>query len=381
VKPNLRIGIVGTGFIARGLMMFVDRLGDIDLTSILTRRPPDECSPLFKSERLTQSIDELVEKSELIVECSGDPIHATKVVDCAMQAGLPVVTMDSEFQLTTGSHFVDKGLITEAEGDQPGCLAALRENLLGMGFSPLVYGNIKGFINTNPEPEEMRKWADIQGISLQQVVSFTDGTKIQIEQAFAANAFQSDILCTGLCGCKVDSLEEGARILSDKAHQVGHPISDFIVQPGGFKGVFIVAEHDECQQSSLRYLKQGEGPYYTMLQPFHLCHLEIVKTIRRVAGGGGVLMNNTSAPRFSVGAIAKRDLKIREVIAQGIGGFDVRGVALRITDETDHVPIGLLQGAVLRENVEAGQLVERGVIDLPDSQALSIWETIRDRAL
>ena len=45
---------------------------------------------------------------------------------------------------------------------------------------------MKGFLNHHPTPGEMRYWAKRQGISLRQVTSFTDGTKIQIEQAFVA---------------------------------------------------------------------------------------------------------------------------------------------------------------------------------------------------
>ena len=48
-------------------------------------------------------------------------------VTLLVRAGRPVVTMDSELQVTTGSYFVGQGYITEADGDQPGCLARLHE--------------------------------------------------------------------------------------------------------------------------------------------------------------------------------------------------------------------------------------------------------------
>ena len=114
-----------------------------------------------------------------------------------MAASIPVVTMDAEVQVTTGSHFARKGLFTEAEGDQPGCLAALREEAVQMGFLPLVYGNIKGFLNHNPVPDEMAFWAKKQGISLDKVTAFTDGTKVQIEQGLVANGLGAGILRPG----------------------------------------------------------------------------------------------------------------------------------------------------------------------------------------
>ena len=95
--------------------------------------------------------------------------------------------MNSEFHVTVGSYFVDKGLVTEAEGDQPGVLAQLHEEAISMGFKPLVYGNIKGFLNENPTADDMEYWGNKSGISLDMVTSFTDGTKVQIEQTLVAN--------------------------------------------------------------------------------------------------------------------------------------------------------------------------------------------------
>ena len=40
-----------------------------------------------------------------------------------------------------------------------------------MGFFPLVYGNIKGFLNYNPTMEDMKFWSKKNGISLNQVTS------------------------------------------------------------------------------------------------------------------------------------------------------------------------------------------------------------------
>lgn len=53
-------------------------------------------------------------------------MYATPIVRKVMEAGIQVVTMDSELQITTGSYLkqIGKNLLKEAEGDQPGCLAA-----------------------------------------------------------------------------------------------------------------------------------------------------------------------------------------------------------------------------------------------------------------
>jgi len=179
-----KIGIIGTGYIGYGLKNTIDRLPDLEVSCLLTQRNANEFP---YEDRITNSIHELIEKSDLIVECNGNPVYATGLVEQVLEAGLPVVTMDAELQITCGTYLLSKGFITEAEGDQPGALAALKRDLIRVGFEPIVYGNLKGFLNQNPTREEMVYWSEKQGISLEQVTGATDGTKIQIEQVLGAH--------------------------------------------------------------------------------------------------------------------------------------------------------------------------------------------------
>lgn len=372
-RPLPRIGLSGTGFIARSFAhMVMKHAPDMRLDKVLTRRPPESVPDFPTHGSLTNSIDELVEGSDLVFECSGDVVHSTLVIERALAAGRPVVTMNSEFHVTTGSWFAGRGLLTEAEGDQPGCLAALRENMLAMGFSPLVYGNMKGFLNHDPTPEDMAFWSSKQGISVEQTTSFTDGTKVQIEQAFIANHAGAGILRRGMTGPARDDTVDAARDLAAMAEAAGGPVADYLLSRTQMPGVFIAARHDAEQADALNYFKLGPGPYYVMFNPHHLCSIEAIKTVRRVLSGGGVLMNNSSKPTVGVCAIAKRPLAAGERIELAIGGFDVRGEAVTIAEEPDHVPIGILNGAVLRHAVEPGQMLRFSDVDIPDSRALEI---------
>jgi len=371
-----RVGVVGTGFIAKGLVLALEERPDLTVCSVLTRTNPLARSDFPRQDLLTCSVDELLSNADVLVECSGDVIHATAVIDQAMEASVPVVTMDAEMHVTTGSYFARRGFITEAEGDQPGCLAALAEEALQMGFRPLVYGNVKGFLNHSPKREEMEFWAKKQNISLDKVISFTDGTKVEIEQALVANGMGAEIAVPGLLGIPSEDVTMGAKALAERANILGRPISDYILSPKSPPGVFIVAEHDERQKPYLRYLKMGEGPYYVLLRNFHLCHLEIAKTLRRVLNGGGVLLNNGVNPAIGIAAMAKRPLMPGHAIRRGIGSFDVRGVAIRIADEPKHVPIGLLSDAVVVRRIEEGQLIANDDVELPNSLALWAWQEI-----
>lgn len=375
----IRVGIAGTGFIARRLFDSCRLMDDLQVSVALTRRAFDSIKDLPSDVRLTQSTQELVDASDVVVECSGDPIRAAEVVRDTLAAGLPVVTMDSEFHVTCGSHFVGKGYLSEAHGDQPGVQAQIHDELVGMGFEPLVYGSMKGFLNPNPSLEDMLYWSERQGFRVQQTTSFTDGTKVQIEQALVANAFGAGIAKPGLLAVENDDVERATRTLAEAALELGHPIADFTVVPGQAPGVFVVATIAEAQRPVLAALKMGDGPYYTFVRPYHLCALEIPNTIRRTMQGQPPLLNNSAAPTIGVAAVAKRSLRPGERIDAGIGSFQVRGTAVRFRDEPNHLPIGLLYGATVRRLVEPDQMLTLDDVDLPDSYARDITlELIRD---
>lgn len=353
---------------------------DVVISRVLTRRKLDDLAAFPLAGALTNSIDDLIEHSDIIVECSGDVFYGTEVVERAFEAGLPVVTVNAELQVTTGSYLAGKGLITEAEGDQPGSLAALHEDALQMGFTPLVYGNMKGYLNHNPSREDMAYWSSKQGTSINQTTSFTDGTKVQIEQVVVGNGFGATISRPGLEGLASTNLDSSGQVLGRIADGLGQPIVDYVI-PSGYAagGVFLVCRHDENQAPAIEYFKLGGGPYYVLSRPFHLCSLEVGKTVRRVLAGGGVLLNNSVEPTLGVAAIAKREMKAGEAIERGIGGFDVRGEAIRLADETDHLPIGLLRNSVLKRALEPGQMITFDDIELQPSRALDIVIQQRDR--
>ncbi len=374
-----RISVIGSGFIAKGFINLLHDHPAHTLEKILTRTSIEKRSDIPYNDHMTNDLDELITNSDLIVECTGDALYACDTINRILEASIPVVTMNSEFHVTVGSYFIDKGLVTEAEGDQPGVLAMLHEEAIAMGFTPLVYGNIKGFLNHDPSLEDMKYWSKRSGISLNMVTSFTDGTKVQIEQALVANGLNAGIAQDGLVGLVDDDMKHGGSILADKAKELGYPISDYLLSPKLPAGVFLAVEHNANQTDGLRYYKMGDGPYYILERTFHLCHLEIMKTVNRVLKGGGVLLDNSINPTISVTTIAKRDLKPGETIKKGIGSFDVRGIAVKIKDHKGHVPIGLMKDAIIKRAVAAGAELTFDDIELPDSLAVKAWKSIEKK--
>ncbi len=368
-----RVGIVGTGPMAQSFAKLLQRhCPDLSLGAVLTRREPDSVSG-FDPACLTVSLPALLDQSDIVVEMSGDVFHGSLVAEAALKAGLPVATLNAELHVTTGSYLAGLGVFSEAEGDQPGSIAALHEDALAMGFTPLVYGNMKGFLDLNPSRSSMAYWAERQGISLANTTGATDGTKVQIEQVLVANGLGAGILSQGLAGPACASLAEGAAVLARQAQETGMVIADYVLAEGWAPtGVFIVARHDADLAPLLNYFKLGPGPDYLLVKPYHLCSLEVAKTVRRLLAGGKVLLNNGKRPRLGMGAIAKHDLPAGMLLERGAGSFDVRGVALELAAQADHVPLGLLAGARLARPVEAGALLRLDDVQLVEHPAMGM---------
>lgn len=374
-----RLGLVGTGFVGRHLALELRRRPGWRLGAVLTRRPGPV--PGFAEDELVHEIDRLIERADIVLECTGDVFWGTTVVERALEAGRPVVTYDPELHVTTGSALVGRGLLSEAEGDQPGSLAALAEEARAMGFEPLVYGNLKGFLDRDPSPESMAHWAERQGLSLPMVTAFTDGTKLQIEQCLVGNGLGADIVQEELSGPAEADLGRGAHLLAEAAERLGRPITDYLLGRGFPHGVFVVARHKEEQRAALRYLKMGDGPFYTLLRPQVLVHLEAFKTLERVRERRGPLLDNSPCPHLSVAAVAKRRLEPGTRIAHGAGSFDLRGICVRIAERPDHLPIGLARDLVIRRRVEPGQILSFEDVELAPSRPLELWAVVRGRAL
>ncbi|KPA20717.1 L-aspartate dehydrogenase [Shimia sp. SK013] len=370
----IRVGISGTGFVARGLCEVLMSMPDRFLhTSVLTRRPLSSVEAFPNKVKITNHLSQLIENSDVVVECSGTVEGARQVVEATLQSSIPTVTMNAEFQVTLGSAFAGTGLLTEAQGDQPGSLAALNEEVRLMGFEPLVLGSQKGFLNHSPSYKDMQYWATRQGISVPAVTAFTDGTKVQIEQAMVADCFGVGISGRGLNGPRVENLSEAAQVLGSLAKTLTHPIADYALCPSGRGEVFIVATHSSPPEK-LGYYKLGAGDLYLLERPFHLGHFEIPITIERMAQMRGPLMSMPKEPLHSVLTIAKRDLGRGLFVTRAIGSFDFRGEATTRFEAPNHVPIGLMENCILKENVLAGQVIQWSDVDFQSSASVELWQ-------
>lgn len=372
-----RVGISGSGFVARSVAAVLARTPDFAVTGVLTRRPVTLSAGHFPDGVLTNARDALIERADIVFECSGDTAHAAEVLLAAGTAGRHLVTLSAEAQVTIGTELLHRGFsVTEAYGDQPGAQAELAEEARAIGFEPVAYVNFKGFHDPDPTPENMRFWSEKQASTLRAVTSYTDGGKLQIEQVLVANGLNAGIARLGMIGGAVDDLHDLDH-LAEAADALGRPVSDYIVHPKGPKGVVIVATCPLAEltpdYSVFAKVRTKGGRGYVLLKPHYFVHLEVPKTLRRMVAGRPPLITNGLRPTALIAAVAKRAIPAGSVIETALGGFELRGEAAPIAGHEDAVPITLLDGARTRRAIEPGAVIREADVEVPETLARALW--------
>ena len=372
-----RVGISGSGFVARSVAAVLARTPDFVVTGVLSRRPAPLSAPFFPEGVVTNARDALIERADIVFECSGDTAHAAEVLVAAGAAGRHLVTLNAEAQVTLGTELLHRGFsVTEAHGDQPGALAELAEEARAIGFEPRAYVNFKGFHDPDPTPENMRFWSAKQQSTIRAVTSYTDGGKLQIEQVLVANGLDAGIARTGLIGGPADDLLDLDYLL-EAADALGRPVSDYIVHPKGPKGVAILAACPLAELSPdysvFTKVRTRRGRGYMLLKPHYFVHLEVPKTLRRMVAGGPPLITNGLRPTVLIAAVAKRDIPAGSRIETALGGFELRGEAATIAGHADAVPITLLDGARTRRAVARGAMLREADVEVPETLARALW--------
>jgi predicted homoserine dehydrogenase-like protein len=126
------------------------------------------------------------------------------------------------------------------------------------------------------------------------------------------------------------------------------------VAPGVFA---IVTSDDPHIRADLKFYSMGNGPYYTLYRPFHLCSIETpVAVAEAVIYGESVL--KPQAMVSEVVSVAKRDLKVGERLG-GIGSADFFSRIYSAEDATalKGIPMGLTAGGLVTKAIHRGELL------------------------
>lgn len=402
----IRIGMIGAGFMARGLAnQIVNSATGMRLAAVAGRRLERAASVVSYAGRepvrvesakaldaaikrgdtaITQDPMLLCQSTEIdvIVEITGTVEFAAHVVLEAFAHGKDVVLMNAELDATIGPILhvkaKERGVIMSAcDGDEPGLQINLVRWVRGLGLVPRVVGNVKGLQDPYRNPTTQKGFAERWGQNPVMVTSFADGTKISCEQAIVANATGFRVLDRGMSRGREfrespENLPNLYLPLLDEIRALGG-IIDYTVGTIGTK-VYVLAEHpDPKQQHYLELYHMGPGPLYAFWLPYHLVHFEVPSAIARVRLFRDELAAPLGAPVVEVCAVAKRDLARGETL-DDYGCYMTYGEAVNsdVMMRERLLPEGLVQGCVLRRGIRRDDVVRYDDVDLPPGRLADV---------
>ena len=411
----IRIGLVGAGFMARGIALQVALSVPGMRVAAIANRHPDGALRAYAEagQHQVQVVDSVahLERSisaglpavtedamllcqaegiDAIVEATGTIEHAARVTLKAITHGKHVVLMNAEVDGTLGpilKTYADRAgvVLTSADGDQPGVMMNLYRFVKSLGVQPVLCGNIKGLHDPYRNPSTQEGFARQWGQNPQMVTSFADGTKISFENAIVANGTGMRVARRGMHGPTVapgTPIQDVGALYPLEDLLEGPGIVDYVVgaQPG--PGVYVLGTQSHPrQQHYLKLYKMGEGPLYCFYTPYHLCHFEVPNTVARAVLFGDAALAPLDAPRVEVVATAKKALCAGEVL-DGLGGYMTYGMAENAPTarEQDLLPIGLAEGCVLRRDIARNEVLTFDDVELPPGRiADRLWREQMNR--
>jgi predicted homoserine dehydrogenase-like protein len=297
----------------------------------------------------------------------------------AIGRGVPFVTMTVEADATVGPLLArmarEAGVVyTVGAGDEPSVLFELVEFARAIGLEVVCAGKGKNNrLDRSATPDGVAAEAASRGMSARMLTSFVDGTKTMVEMAALANATGLRPDRPGMHGPRADLCdllrtfiprEEGGVLHGRGA--VDYAIGD--IAPGVF---LIVTSPSAPIRRDLAYLRMGEGPYYLLVRPYHLASFEVPLSVARAALLGDSTMHAADKAVAECVAVAKRDLCAGEVI-DGIGGAMVYGTidTAERAARSSAVPIGVMQGARLLQDVPQGTILRDADVALDESSTI-----------
>lgn len=323
---------------------------------------------------------------DVLVESTNTVEFAAKACIVALERKIHVVLMNAEVDLLLGPylhHLAQENgvIITSDAGDQHGVIARMAKEVQMWGFDLVMLGNIKGFLNRYATIDGMRKEAAKRYLNVVQCVAYTDGTKLNVEQALLANGFGMLPWRRGMLGPRCSDVTEVFEKFDFDILKREQPkgCADYILgaKPGG--GVFVIGYcEDKLQQRYLKYYKRGKGPYYLFYRPYHLCHLETPRAIANAF----LYEKKILEPRSKltdVFAFAKKDLYKGLAIDHAIGSDEFYGRIDSYENAKDLVPIALLETEsiakpMLKRNLDRDEPLLWSDIDFNKSVLFSLYQ-------
>lgn len=406
---RLRVGIVGSGAMGSGVAWQVARtpgmelvfLGDLEESALargvaasgLVRvhvENPDAPASRRTGEVLTTT-DPLTllrhVRIDALVECTNSVHEAAEFCLAAIAQSAHVILMNAEVDLMLGGLLAHEAarqgvVVTSDAGDQHGVLATMADEIQLWGFKIVQAGNMKGFQDRHADADHARPWAEKQKGSVIQTVSYTDGSKMNVEQALIGNYLGLTPIVPGMEGPCCRDIREVLDVFDFSKYgdqgRVDYTLG--VPWPGG--GVYVVGYCDDDRQDFLLnyYKVTSKRPYYLFFRPYHLCHVETPRAIAQACLDGRPVISPPLGSRLNnVYAYAKKDLAPGTVISHALGSDEIYGLVdvCAHAEVRRHLPLeklvvsrddaGVPRHAVLNRAVSRDEPLLLSDVDLADT--------------
>lgn len=269
-----------------------------------------------------------------------------------------------------------------AAGDEPAAIIELYRFAKSLGFTVVTAGKGKNNpLNIYATPDTEKEKAQQRKMSAKMLCEFVDGSKTAVEMASVSNATGLLPDVRGMHGAKasVETLKDVFIPKKEGGVLESSGVVDFAI--GVHPGVFlIVTTENERIKEGLVQRDMGDGPYYLLFRPYHLCSIEVPLTIAQA-----VLYNESSGHPMKemhsecIG-VAKKALKTGEVL-DGIGEYCYRTSIEKsdIAKKEGLVPVGLLKKGRLKTDIEKDSIITFQDVELDTSTILYHLRMMQDK--
>ena len=421
-KP-IRIGLIGAGKFGSMYLAQIPRTPGVHLVAIADLSPDAARANLarvgWKAEQtqaksaqdamktgatwLTDDWHAVVSIPEIdiIVECTGSPVHAVDHILESFNQGKHVVNVTVEADAFCGPLLArkaqDKGLIYSlAFGDQPALICDLVDWARTCGFPVVAAGRghkwLPHFSESTPDtvwgnygltPEQAARG----GLNPKMFNSFLDGSKPSIESTAVSNATGLLVPSNGLLypPASVEDIPFVTRPIAEGGvlEQKGMVEVISSLEANGRQipydirmGVWVTveAETDYIKNCFEEYNAHTDpsGRYFTLYKRWHLIGLEVGMSVASVALRGEPT-GCASAWNADVVATAKKDLRVGEML-DGEGGYTVWGKLQPAAKSKamGGLPLGLAHQVKVIRPVAKGQCLTWADVEMPESRAYAV---------
>ena len=422
-KHPIRIGLIGAGKFGSMYLAQIPRTPGVHLVAIADLNPEGARTNLARvgwnpaQTQATSAQDAIktgatwitddwqalikIAEIDIIVECTGSPVHAVDHILGAFEQGKHVVNVTVEADAFCGPLLArkaaERGLIYSlAFGDQPALICDLVDWARTCGFPVVAAGRghkwLPHFSESTPDtvwnnwgltPEQALRG----GLNPKMFNSFLDGSKPSIESAAVSNATGLAVPSNGLLypPASIEDIPYVTRPVSEggvlekkgMVEVISSLEADGRAIPYEIRmGVWVTveAETDYIKNCFEEYKAHTDpsGRYFTLYKRWHLIGLEVGVSVASVALRGEATGVATGW-HADVVATAKRDLKPGELL-DGEGGYTVWGKLLpaSTSKKMGGLPLGLAHNVKLIRPVKKGQSLTWDDVQMDNSRAYAV---------